>query len=60
MCVPAGSPDGDGGPSGTVANEPVFGTAIVAAGDAVDRTAMVRPLFGLATRARHGVRRRLP
>ncbi len=34
-----------------VANDPVFGTAIVAAGVTVDRTAIVRPLFGLAMRA---------
>ncbi len=33
------------------ANEPVRGTAIVPAGAPSTRSAMVRPLFGLATRA---------
>ncbi len=50
VCVPAASVTG----AETVANvenDPVFGTAIVAACVPSTRSAMVRPLFGLATRA---------
>ncbi len=49
-CVPA--PSVTGTPtSWNVANDPVFGTAIVATVVPSTETATVRPLFGLATRA---------
>ena len=50
MCVPAASVTGTETVV-NVENDPVFGTAIVAACVPSTRSAMVRPLFGLATRA---------